>query len=173
MESIMEHMGERKVHPFHMLTSHNALANFQTPANVPPELEGHLDSNLFLYLNFEVGIWMKAADTAGLSRNLQPYVAYRYTMALRAETNIAKKVNWGQGFSQNATEFVSAHDYIHRLQKFQVMQPRKSFESPLNMDWLALFWENSMVIVYVPHMLGSWTNTSVCHNNEAGWFLLP
>ena len=51
-------------------------------------------------------------------------------MALRSETTVAEKVNWGQGFSQNATEFVSAHDYIHRLQKFQVMQPRKSFESP-------------------------------------------
>ena len=72
---------------------------------------------------------MKAADTAGLSRNLQPYVAYRY-VALRAEMNIAKKVNWGQGFSQNATEFVSAHDYIHRLQNLQVMQPKKSFEPP-------------------------------------------
>ena len=77
------------VKPFPMLTSHDALANsgFQTPANVPPELEGHLDSNIFLYW-----IRMKAADTAGLSRNLQPYVAYRY-VALRAETNIAKKVN--------------------------------------------------------------------------------
>ena len=64
-----------------------------------------------------------------LSRNLQPYVAYRY-VPLCAETNIAKKVNWGQGFSQNATEFVSAHDYIHRLQNLQVMQPIKSFEPP-------------------------------------------
>ena len=35
---------------------------------------------------------MKAADTAGLSRNLQPYVAFMY-VALRAETSIAKKVN--------------------------------------------------------------------------------
>ena len=50
-------------------------------------------------------------------------------MALRAEMNIAKKVNWGQGFSQNATEFVSAHDYI-QTPKISGDAAKKSFESP-------------------------------------------